>query len=193
MRRLQSHAFSEKSLAAQEPILQLYVKQFVEGLQKQLLPPTNGRIAINDWFNFTTFDVIGDLSFGESFHCVEKGILDPWITLIFQSVKVGLTLIEVARYPVIGKVIMWMIPESLKQIRRDHAALSRSRAQKRIETKTDRPDFLGEMLKHNESDKGMTLEEIRDAASVLVTAGSETVRTCSSDDSLRRETILITC
>jgi aspirochlorine biosynthesis cytochrome P450 monooxygenase len=40
---------------------------------------------------------------------------------------------------------------------------------------TDRPDFISYILKHNETEKGMTPAEIRESAAEFVLAGSETV------------------
>lgn len=131
---------------------------------------------MSNWFNFTTFDVIGDLAFGESFHCTEKGELHPWIQIIVNANAVAVVMSEIGRYPSIARLLMRMIPESRKQIRRDHQNLSRAMAQKRMDTKTDRPDFLSYMLKNNDVEKGgMTDEEIRDSAPLLIVAGSETV------------------
>jgi hypothetical protein len=39
------------------------------------------------WFNWTTFDIIGRLVLGDSFACLEKRETYPWINVIFGSVK----------------------------------------------------------------------------------------------------------
>jgi hypothetical protein len=38
---------------------------------------------------FFTFDVMGDLVFGESFGCLDSSDYHPWVKLIFDSVKLG--------------------------------------------------------------------------------------------------------
>jgi len=82
LRRLLSHGFSEKALRDQEPILQYYVDLFIRRLRDN--GATDGPIDIVKWYNFFTFDVIGDLAFGESFHCIETAQNHPWIEFIFQ-------------------------------------------------------------------------------------------------------------
>lgn len=34
-----------------------------------------GPVDVSTWLNFVTVDVIGDLTFGESFHCLETSTL----------------------------------------------------------------------------------------------------------------------
>jgi hypothetical protein len=77
MRRLQSHAFSEKALSAQETVIQGYVGQFIRGLGQQAEASKTGLVSLGSWFNFATFDIIGDLAFAESFDCLEKGVMNP--------------------------------------------------------------------------------------------------------------------
>lgn len=61
-RRNFSLSFGDKNLRAQEPIMKHYIDLLVQKLRQ------NSGIPINmvKWYNFTTFDLIGDLVFGES-------------------------------------------------------------------------------------------------------------------------------
>jgi cytochrome P450 len=73
-RRALAHAFSQKALMEQEHILQGYVDKFVDKLRE--LSHSNKPANMVSWFNFCTFDIIGDLSFGEPFGCLEEGKQD---------------------------------------------------------------------------------------------------------------------
>lgn len=53
MRKLISHAFSERALRDQEGFLQLYVEKFINGLRKNA---SNGPQDMVQWFNWATFD-----------------------------------------------------------------------------------------------------------------------------------------
>jgi cytochrome P450 len=70
-RRALAHAFSQKALMEQEHILQGYVDKFIEKLR--ILAQEKKPANMVSWFNFCTFDIIGDLSFGEPFGCLEEG------------------------------------------------------------------------------------------------------------------------
>ena len=70
-RRALSHAFSQKALLEQESIIRGYVDLFVERLKP--FAQTGEGINMCNWFNFTTFDIIGDMAFGEPFGCLRDG------------------------------------------------------------------------------------------------------------------------
>ena len=66
MRKLLSHAFSERSLKEQEFLVAEIVDQLMEQLGKEGAPTGPG-IDLVYWFNLATFDVITNLAFGEAF------------------------------------------------------------------------------------------------------------------------------
>jgi hypothetical protein len=70
-RRALAHAFSRQALLEQEPILKGYVDLFVKRLREMAHKGQPANMV--SWFNFCTFDIIGDLSFGEPFGCLQHG------------------------------------------------------------------------------------------------------------------------
>ena len=40
-----------------------------------------------EWFSYCTFDIVGDLSFGESSGCLGVSIMRSWLGIIFANVK----------------------------------------------------------------------------------------------------------
>ena len=74
-RRALNHAFSLKALVEQEGILQRYVVQFIDGLKG--MEKRGELFNVVNWYNFTTFDIIGDLAFGEPFGCLDRGENSP--------------------------------------------------------------------------------------------------------------------
>ena len=70
-RRALAHAFSKQALLEQEPILKGYVALFVKRLREMAHKGEAANMV--SWFNFCTFDIIGDLSFGEPFGCLNDG------------------------------------------------------------------------------------------------------------------------
>ncbi|KAH8819081.1 cytochrome P450 [Xylogone sp. PMI_703] len=57
----------------QEPLITKYVDILMEPLQK-LSSSGNEPLDIVKWYNYTTFDIIGNLAFGEPFSCLESFI-----------------------------------------------------------------------------------------------------------------------
>ena len=70
-RRNFSSAFSDKALREQEPIMKKYFDLLIQRLRENCTKP----VDIVQWYNSTTFDIVGDLLFGESYECLEKSRL----------------------------------------------------------------------------------------------------------------------
>lgn len=74
MRRVLGYAFSNGALREQEPLVLKYCDLFISRLRDQITGPSKGVVDIMRWFNFATFDIIGDLVFSEPFQ-VSKCVL----------------------------------------------------------------------------------------------------------------------
>ncbi len=70
-RRVFSHAFSDKSLRDQEPIIASYINKMSDQLHEICDKPVN----MSAWFNYVLFDMSGDLVLRDSFKCLENGAL----------------------------------------------------------------------------------------------------------------------
>jgi hypothetical protein len=70
-RRNFSSAFSDKALREQEPIMNKYFNLLIQRLHENCAKSVN----IVQWYNATTFDIVGDLLFGESYECLENSRL----------------------------------------------------------------------------------------------------------------------
>jgi cytochrome P450 len=71
MRRLLNHAFSEAALREQEPLMNSYFDLLIQKLYEKIGGSTSVRVNIVRWFNFTLFDLVGDLCFGEDFDALK--------------------------------------------------------------------------------------------------------------------------
>ena len=78
MRRMLSHAFSLKALMEQEKAIQEYVDMLVKRLAQRYAGKEKGPDGeycnLVSWYNYTTFDIIGDLAFGDAgaFECLKE-------------------------------------------------------------------------------------------------------------------------
>lgn len=62
LRRTLAHGFSDRSMREQQPIIKKYIDLLVQKLRDNC---DTGAVNMAAWYNYTTFDVIGDLAFGE--------------------------------------------------------------------------------------------------------------------------------
>lgn len=180
-RRLLSHAFSEKALRGQEDILKGYIDLLIHRLSTET--DAGRMVDMVQWYNFTTFDIIGDLAFGESFGCLEGGVYHPWVATTFDGFRLAVFNQTIKRLPVAAPIIRRYIPKELVKAQMDHLQLSFEKAKKRLESgKTDREDFMSYILRYN-NEKGMTQDEIGENSNILILAGSETTATLLSGTS----------
>ncbi|KPM40784.1 hypothetical protein AK830_g5798 [Neonectria ditissima] len=85
IRRQLAYGFSNAALMEQEASLLRHVDLLVQCLAQRAELGTPVNLA--DWFNFTTFDIIGDLTLSESFDCPESKHYHPWVLSIFSGVR----------------------------------------------------------------------------------------------------------
>ncbi|TVY19188.1 Cytochrome P450 monooxygenase [Lachnellula arida] len=175
MRRLQSHMFAEKALAAQEPLIKEYIDLFISRLNEKASSPATNVVNMVAWYNYTTFDVLGSLAFGDDFSCLRSDDLHPWITNLWRSIKDS-TLVRVSKqfpYP-FDKLVYRMSPQETRAAQKMDYDFTSGKARDRMaQGDTDRADFMSYILKHND-EKGMTTGEIESNAGLLILAGSET-------------------
>ena len=178
MRRLLSHAFSEKALREQQALIEIHVENLVKGLHKQASGPSKGQINVVDWCHWTTFDIIGDLAFGEPFDCLANNEYTPWVEKLMQGLKAVAAVSVATRFKLLDRILRWYISRSrMVKDALEHGRLSREKMHRRMQKGAVRPDFVSYIIKHNSEKAGMTQNEIDRNASVFINAGSQTTAT----------------
>jgi cytochrome P450 len=71
MRKYLSHVFSERSLKAQEGLIEEIVDEFIH--QLGVYGAAEQGVDIVKWYELATFDIIGSLAFGKSFDGLKSG------------------------------------------------------------------------------------------------------------------------
>ncbi|KAH8590694.1 cytochrome P450 [Bisporella sp. PMI_857] len=154
LRKLLHHGFTPRALREQEPMIQAYVALLIKRLRE--LPSEPFDIA--PWFNFTTFDIFGEIGFGESFDCLQHSKYHPWISLLFNSVKAACFIISARFCPLINTLLMWCIP-------------------KHLNWEIQQPDLMSYIIKYNDEKEGMVADEVQHTFMQLTTTGSKTTAT----------------
>ncbi|PTB64949.1 cytochrome P450 [Trichoderma citrinoviride] len=178
-RRSLAYGFSHQAMLDQEPIINKYIDTLLTELKKQ--STKHEKIDIVRWYNYTTFDIIGDLAFGEPFYCLEKSDFHPWVALIFSGVK-NLSFISVcSKHGKLGKILArLLVPKDLPAKGREHRRLSIEKVRRRLDSGSSRPDFMTAMMTTRGSSEELTFNELVSNSSLLIAAGSETTATALS-------------
>ena len=144
MRRLLSHAFSDSALREQEPLITKYLDLLIEKVYQQIQGPAQGKVNLVQWYNFTTFDILGDLCFDEPFGALNKGQYHSWVANIFKSLKIARMFRVFRAYPIVGSVVFGLLklfPQATAA-GAEHRELTAHKAERRLDRKTDRKDFM---------------------------------------------------
>ncbi|KAF5009700.1 hypothetical protein FDECE_4109 [Fusarium decemcellulare] len=176
-RKYLSHAFSAKSLRGQEPLIHNFVDMFI-GQLRRLGSPNGSGINIEEALNWLTFDIIGDLTFGESFSAVAEGRTHFWVSLIIDATYFGMLSGLRRRLPIINLYLPFALPKNAGAMHRKHMALTREKMLKRLEmgTSDNREDFFSYLLRRGGNE--VPEPELCQQSNTLIVAGSETTATC---------------
>jgi len=173
--------FTDRAVRAQEPVIQSYSNLLISQLDKLVSKASDGAVVdIVRWYEFTVFDLIGDLGFGESFNCLQSNELHPWVSLIFNSLRAATLNASLRYYPQVHWLASFAIPKSVKRKGDEHWQLAMDKVNRRLNLEKQRPDLISLIKRDDDGLEGLTVPEIQATASVIIVAGSETTTTVLS-------------
>lgn len=183
IRRFMDPAFSDRAVFQQEPIIQEYVNLCINKLRERT--STSGRTTVNivDWINFTLFDIIGDLSFGESFGCLDKCEYEGWMDQMAASIKLNYLSINLRWYPIINTLLKplagFLVPKEIIAQHMDYSKRSAEKLERRLSPSAaiDRPDIVSQLLRSKDHREGLTPDEVVLNCMLFINAASETTAT----------------
>ena len=189
IRKLLQGSFSSQALKYREHILQTYVRLLIEKLREKVKIDAakirqhcdEGSTIVNivEWYNFTTFDITGELTFSESFGCLDDEIYDPWIAMLLSHLKASALSIGFRFYSPLDKILCRCLPRHLLQEKQKFIQLSKDKVRRRMardQPPSNHGDFMSTALSTT-ADDGMSIEEIDGTFSTLMIGGSETTAT----------------
>jgi cytochrome P450 len=178
IRRLLAPAFSDTALKQQEYILQGYVNLLIGKLECRANGPP---INVGNYFQFTTFDIAGDLMYGESFGCLEREEYHTWLkvmTAFFKRLMIGASF--VALFPRIRPFLPYLIPKKFQEQTKQRFSFTVEKVGQRLAMgeAPSRSDFMTHMVRtHEKSGFAMARHELDATFDILVSAGAETTAT----------------
>ncbi|EEH05232.1 benzoate 4-monooxygenase cytochrome P450 [Histoplasma capsulatum G186AR] len=186
-RRVLDVALSETALKSVEHMIIENVQSWCAHLAEGISKPGDWSSPKNmaDWATYLSYDIMGDLTFGKKFHCMDSDEHRFVPLLMLNATKmvyfIGLSPLAPLLRPFLGSPIMNVVGG---QMARDHLKYKRysaSQMKQRIEAETDdskptRKDLAHYLLNARDSQtgKGLTTEELYSESSLLIAAGSDT-------------------
>ncbi|XP_014557222.1 hypothetical protein COCVIDRAFT_37352 [Bipolaris victoriae FI3] len=180
VRRVFTNAFSDKALKLQEPLIAHYVNKLKKIIDKNVATDPETHIDLVKLYNCTTFDIMGDLTFGEPLGMLDTGKYTKWVRAVFESIKVLSLSRLVKEYPALGLVMKALMPPSLRGKDIEHFRHAADRVDKRLAKGTDigKSDIWKLVLENQKVQ--LPLSKMHANASAFMVAGTETTATLLS-------------
>ncbi|KAI1499291.1 cytochrome P450 [Biscogniauxia marginata] len=173
-RALFSAAFTQKALLEQENIIQRCIDSFVYKVGKLGSNPQG--VNMVKWYEMISFDIFGELAFGESFGCVERESSHFWLDMILDHLLVVNIMDNLRRYPLLVAIAKSLPSKWTTGLAKKQTQYSREKVKQRLQKNSNDKDFLTNLV--DKVRKGEVVEEEMVAhASTLVMAGGETTST----------------
>jgi cytochrome P450 len=174
MRKRFSPAFSERALQKQQALFQEVADRFITKLSAQM----GEKIDLVRMLNFTTFDIMSELAFGDSLNMLERNEYCPWVRVMFDFIKID------ARMKAMGQLMSplqalarVLFGGYIEKKKSDHFRFSEERVSHRLKVGSEKADIWNLLLKPKEHMESLTKGEMDSNAFVLMIAGTETVAT----------------
>lgn len=144
MRKLLGSGFTNAAILQMEPLITTNVDLLVQRLYDQAVNGLHKTIKIDmfEWLSYCTFDIIGDMTFGESFGCLQEGVLHPWLAWAFDDVKLAHTLVLSLRFPFFAIFLPVLETWNLWRNSKIFENVIRTYIDKRLERGSERSDFV---------------------------------------------------
>ncbi|KAJ3956881.1 hypothetical protein N0V92_006555 [Colletotrichum tropicale] len=177
LRRALAHGFSDASMREQEGMIIKYIDKLSDRL-KEFADDGTSPQNMAGWYNWTTFDVAGDLIFGQSFQCLERADYHPWVAFIFGAIRFGSVMTSI-KYIGLSFVVQALFKmggmKAMSQVRENTDEMMENR----MSMTDDRNDLFEGLLKRRK-EWNLSFDQLSANALILVLAGSETTATTLS-------------
>ncbi|KAH6879524.1 benzoate 4-monooxygenase cytochrome P450 [Thelonectria olida] len=167
-RKIWDKALNTKALRDYEPRVTLYTSQLLSQVEKMEGKPFN----VTKWFNFYTFDIMGDLAFGRSFDMLKSAVTHYYMELAHANMLL------------IGAFsrLVWLFPlfKSIPGLNYAHIQFQQwltAQVEQRRKNKPEVRDVFSWILDDYESINHPTKQDLADLhgdANLIVVAGSDT-------------------
>ncbi|OAX82260.1 hypothetical protein ACJ72_03383 [Emergomyces africanus] len=186
-RRVLDIALSEAALKSVEPFIVENIQSWCGHLAEGISKPGGWSSPKNmaDWATYLSYDIMGDLTFGKKFHCMDSDEHRFVPPLMLNATKmvylIGLSPFARLVRPFLGSPIMNVIGGQMARDNLRYNKYAASQMKQRIAAETDeskptRNDLAHHLLnaKDPQTGKGFTTNELCSESSLLIAAGSDT-------------------
>ncbi|PWY94044.1 cytochrome P450 [Aspergillus sclerotioniger CBS 115572] len=174
-RKLLSSPLSDANLLSVEPLIEARVRLAMQRMEEEMAD--RGVADVEKWFFFMATDIIGELTFGESFHMLELGKKNQYIKdLELTGMLAGIR----ASFPIVATLAAFLPLPFLREVNDSRARtvkcaielINRYKQLLAADPINVKPTLFTKL--YNAGKEGLPDSEIRDDADDFIVAGSDT-------------------
>jgi cytochrome P450 len=164
-RKILNPSFSEKATKEYEPTIHQNTDNMILKLSTNV-HDGNCRINITKWFQWLTFDIVGDVVWGDPFDCITEGRNHPCLALSMDLVSFSSLIVFVAWWTSLKNFLI-----KLSGVEAMFVNMVRSKCEKNLNSKSEKANIFSNLTKEGGP---LNVPELDGNLSALVIAGSET-------------------
>jgi cytochrome P450 len=175
LRRIYGPAFTATAVKEQVGLLTKYSNLLIA--QLKIAIEKNPVQDMSAWFNFATFDILGDFAFGEEFHCLDRGGEYHFLVKnTFDGLVIGTQIQQLERYK-IWSIVKLFLPKSFMKPKIVMDRYIKELVDRRLEQGylPGKMDVFNYLLTNKNKEDQLTRPELYENGFTLVAAGSETM------------------
>ncbi|KAK0506872.1 hypothetical protein JMJ35_010726 [Cladonia borealis] len=173
LRRILAPAFSEKAVKEQDNCVMKYVNLLI---QKLAARSVEGPVDMNQYFTWTTIDLISDMMFGQPEGALEREKGGSWVDYLIGAIQSQVWLQALDSYS-LGQWRKYFLPKAKANAVADNFRITSTKIDNRLSNSTDdRKDVFSYILPPDD-EKGMSLMEMKLNSAVIIGAGTGTTTT----------------
>ncbi|KAI0966688.1 cytochrome P450 [Xylaria arbuscula] len=175
-RKLLAPSFSATALRKQEHIIHQYVDLFVEKMGSLTASSHGAGVDVAETMLWLGFDIMGELTFSESFGAVEASRAHFWISVLRDGAHAAMLPSLMERMPLLRLILPYLVSKSAIENRVKHYAYTQETVRKRVRLQVDQPeketaDIFGPVIANGNMDETSLVS----FAQGMVIAGADTV------------------
>lgn len=172
------NAFSDKALREQASIVEEYAGQFTDRLRNELLPSGHGHVLdIQQFFGYAMFDIVSDLTWGESPGALRTFGDQDWYQRFFLHAQFSTVRNSLARFWPLDHILHYFFLRVTAKQRQANTTLTNKRIDRRLAAGHMRSDFMtpliGKISEDGSSKGTITRAEVLTNGLAVVIANSQ--------------------
>lgn len=169
------NAFSDKALRDQSSLIEDYSGQLVERLKAEAVDNSSSVVNIQQIIGYAAFDIISDLTWGESPGALKTRGYHDWIRRFFLHAQFSTIRNCFSRFSPLDNILHYFFLRITSKQRKANAKLSSARIDRRLAAGHTRSDFMTPIIGKISEDgrKGITKDEVLTNGLAAVIANSQ--------------------